>query len=202
MDSVWSWMRHNMGDVPNWVSALGTIAAFFAVVVQLRREQTARHRMEERRRAEEHRAQASRVAAWFEGLPARNPLDPMPEPGSPAAWGDRGRLVISNSSSLPIYEVVVDYDADGPNGARAEQHLWVELLPPGDWVILADTRPSWLDGTVAVSFVDAAGRNWSRGRDFQLRVTPQPPLQTLGLDPSHMTRERIEQRVQEPPVPR
>ena len=67
MDAVWSWMQHNMGDVPNWVSALGTIAAFFAVVIQLRREQAARHRMEERRREEEHRAQASPVHPGHRG---------------------------------------------------------------------------------------------------------------------------------------
>lgn len=186
MDAVWSWMQHNMGDVPNWVSALGTIAAFFAVVIQLRREQAARHRMEERRREEEHRAQASPVAAWFEGLPARNPLDPMPEPGSPEALqGDRGRLVVSNSSSLPIYEVVVDYDADGPDWAGAAQQLWVELLPPGDWIILPTPAPH---GWTARSPCPSSTRPEGTGRAHETSNSARHPNPRCRLwDSTHPT---------------
>jgi hypothetical protein len=165
------------GSVADWVNAIGTLLAFAgataAVVIARRSYETqlrqttvqiaALEQAEQQRRAEEERAQASRVAFWV-GVVSQGP-----------------GVAYVNLSGLPVYDVVIrtlvldrtfttEYRALGPNtgefflgrvnktlleGMPNDRGLWHELLQENRFACI-------------VGFRDASDRWWMRDRHGKL----------------------------------
>ena len=150
--------RHHLawGDVPTWVLAATTLAAFVAAVyggmvaynllrVENQRDQKAALERQQARsdRGEadrvkaaqleaDKRAQASKVTAWFAYWSARENRRVT----SNGSWG----AVVANASDLPVFDVEVPYFwvIDNPGGSwSGEQRDYspperFRVLPPGD----------------------------------------------------------------------
>ncbi|MFV0485338.1 MAG: hypothetical protein ACK5MU_03910 [Candidatus Saccharimonadales bacterium] len=78
------------GDVATWAGAVGTVGAFVAAFVQIKVERSARKDREKKETDLSEKAQASKVSSWVED----------------------GKIVFSNSSNHPIYDLRV-YLTDG-----------------------------------------------------------------------------------------
>ncbi|GAA2616717.1 extracellular solute-binding protein [Actinomadura fulvescens] len=158
------------GNVPAWLSAVGTLFALLfaavAVVVSRRTYQIESDRdrvNEEARRAAaefDHRAQAALVSAW---------------------WGENdrdGRLgaFVRNASNAPVYQAyltVMERDGDS-EGVKLHAHV----LPPGEHPRFFPVDPAMISGgrtpghqsayRVRLCFTDAAGVRWMRNQFGQL----------------------------------
>ena len=56
-------MRLNLGDVPTWVAAIGTVVAIFVALFQINTERKRRHEAEEREQDERHHSHARLISA-------------------------------------------------------------------------------------------------------------------------------------------
>jgi hypothetical protein len=146
------------GSVPDWLAAIGTLAAFAVALRLLAKELAARRDQEEDRR----RAQARLVNAW----PTMRWRE---SDGEAEGWS-----VVRNDSDEPIYQVkltVVPRDsrfASDPEAARGQAQTieddWMGVLP-------RQTREGWLPAewklstwyvAMGLSFTDSQGRRWKR----------------------------------------
>jgi hypothetical protein len=163
------------GSVPDWVAALGTVAAFLVALRLLAKELAARREQEEDRR----RAQARLVNAWLamKWVKSSDPDDEL-----------QGWIIVNNASDEPVYQVkltVVRTDsgfASDPEAARGqaptiEEDLPLPLLPqehserwaPAEWKL-----GTW-HVVLGLSFTDSQGRRWKRVPDGSLtEVTKRP----------------------------
>lgn len=79
------------GDIATWTGAIGTVGAFTVAFVQIKIERKARKERYKKEQDLSEKDQASKVSAWVEG---------------------DGKIIFSNSSSHPIYNLRV-YLTDG-----------------------------------------------------------------------------------------
>lgn len=194
------------GSVPDWVVAVGTLAALtgtlYLLVLQRRqlREQGEALGLQgralqleiERLHAERtavERAQADRVWAWFGWPPgAEHVADP-----------DAECVQFHNGSDLFVYEavaVVVDWRygprvdtvgrfvTPGTNVHEPPTLVSVALaVPPGDTyrMIVTGGGAMGLRAGIEVAFTDAAGRHWARRIGGALEQLDQPAAEHYGL---------------------
>jgi hypothetical protein len=156
------------GSVPDWLAALGTVAAFAVALQLLAKELEVRREAEEDRRSE----QARLVSAW--------PQDPFWEQGQ--TWLP---VAIRNGSSEPVYQVRAvmvppesPYASD-PEVATADVNkvrVRREIVAPGQLTIahFGIEALNVVPGPISVSFIDAAGRRWKRYPDGRLVETDRP----------------------------
>jgi hypothetical protein len=121
------------------------------------------------RRTEKIQEQATRVAVWSAGSDAR------------VNEANRDDLVIGNQSNAPISQVILEVDIawtwhdDAPaiyDVIAKVPKTYIVQVPPGDWLVRGphspasamDVRPG-----VKLSFLDGAGRMWSRDARGQLK---------------------------------
>ena len=133
------------------------------------------------RKREEEISQARYIAAWRDSSIDRHK---GPE-GTNCCYSP---TVLQNSSTLPVYEVIIScvgqYGA-GPamhsednDGNSFEWRTQVSPLPPGKWLVWLPTCGSGMGGvtSVEVAFIDAAGRSWVRRGNGSLEAIPERPV--------------------------
>jgi hypothetical protein len=160
------------GTLPDWFAALGTVGAFIAGLLLLRKELDARREAQDDRR----RAQARLVAAW-----ASNPRRPEDESSVPEFV-----VVTRNGSDEPVYDVLVELfsrllNFQPPGMSQRQQpvlRLGFDVLPPQYKEVQRvaqnqDGIPGWL----TISFRDSQGYRWRRHGNgwLELLEGPHPP---------------------------
>jgi hypothetical protein len=99
----------NLGTLPDWLAAAGTVGAFWVTYLLLRKEQKARREFE----AEQREAQARLVSAWTT----------FPQQALPYSDIQVADLVVKNMSTEPVYDLratLIPYSKlpeDDPEGA-------------------------------------------------------------------------------------
>lgn len=176
------------GDIPTWVAAVGTVAAFTVAFVQINTERQRRHVDEEKDRAERHSAQARLISAM--------PGPVERESGSDSLSG-RSAIDCINSSSEPAYNVVVGIVfIQGAAPRTTEDMMKLRLggdqyqgLPTTTLSILPPGRcRAWISGTgwtsimagragAEIAFTDRAGAHWIRRATGELDELPVDPLE-------------------------
>lgn len=159
-------------------AAVGTVGAFIAALVQIKREREARKRVEREARDRERRAQAEQISAW------------------PTGDDDEHRTPIAllNRSGEPVYRAVVTLvfiQGAAPRTGREVYELGmrsyskpVSVIPPGryetavagGWGALT-ARPG-----IELAFTDRAGIHWLRDADGALSELPDAPLAYYGVE--------------------
>jgi hypothetical protein len=160
------------GTVPDWLAAVGTLAAFAVALRLLAKELAVRREAEEDRR----RDQARLISAWLAD----------PEDIDRNVWL---MIIATNGSDEPIYgfhAVLVPSESpftDDPEaglGQVGTAQFRRETLPPkettrGMFQVVKDGIVTGvMPGPVSISFTDAAGRRWKRYPDGRL-VEPDRP---------------------------
>ena len=133
------------------------------------------------RKREEEISQAQYIAAWRDSSTNRR----KGPDGSNCCYSP---TVLQNSSTLPVYEVIVScvgqYGA-GPamhgqdnDGNCFEWRTQVSLLPPGKWLVWLPTCGNGMGvvTSVEIAFVDAAGRSWVRRGNGSLESLSEIPI--------------------------
>jgi hypothetical protein len=184
--AVGVWTDAPFGNVGEWLSGLGTVAALSASLYLLHQGQTDRRRTD----VERERRQARLVSYWV-GIKTFDSDD-----YSLADPPDGPCLYIRNVSDQPIYDVVVQPEPFDPDNAQAPIGMWA-MVPPGE--IREAFWPFWPDMPHDVrptlNFVDANGVAWHRDA-FRLTVLSRKPeaLRLVGMDmvtpPMPMKRQR------------
>jgi hypothetical protein len=161
------------GTVPDWLAAVGTLAAFAVALRLLAKELAARREQEEDRRRE----QASRVACWLEIV--EDP-DWPPRHWAPDKPVRAVAAVLQNGSEEPVYDCRVHIELDpGASGKLVsgdrQYSLEERTLPPGRTQrSVSFPREDLPPASTRMSFRDAAGRRWTRYPDGRL-VEPDRP---------------------------
>jgi hypothetical protein len=155
------------GTVANWFAAIGTVSAFAAGVLVIRRDNKWRRRDEEQRQDETRRAQAELVTGWWDA--------------------DVAELELFNNSTGLVYRVVGVLDHElKPGHPRADNYMSdlyaIGQLPPGTERV--PLLPSYeasevLSRSLSIRFSDAAGQHWIRGNKGELTQTDEDPLAFL-----------------------
>jgi hypothetical protein len=146
------------GTVPDWLAAVGTLAAFAVALRLLAKELAARRQYEEDRR----RGQARLVAAWTS------------TPSMSRRLGDKPSMfdvIVRNGSDEPIYAVVLTMLAPtfyrkpptGPHvGGGVAFEAAYGVLGPHDEERVTHVVESTSPGPVRVTFTDSQGYRWRR----------------------------------------
>jgi hypothetical protein len=152
------------GTVPDWLAAVGTLAAFAVALRLLAKELAARREYEEDRRTE----QARLVSTWTT-FPERDAQD------SSLYWF---YVVVKNASEVPVHNVSVVMEEPRSPYARAtgspDCRMQFFTVAPGENDRLAFRHPEHHAGPLTLTFTDAAGRRWTRYPDGRL-VEPDRP---------------------------
>jgi hypothetical protein len=167
----------NLGDVPTWAIAVGTVGTLAAALWQIGRERAARRHDEEQAVAAARRDQAQRISAWFAGDDANG-----------------SKLSILNASYEPVYQAVVtlvfiqgagpqrgeDYSARGMSDHR---RAMLSVIPPGRWT--ASVEGGW-HGMFArpgaeIAFTDRAGIHWVRRGNGNVEELPMNAIDHFGI---------------------
>jgi hypothetical protein len=171
--------RVDLGSVPDWVNAAGTLLAFcaalFAGVVAVRSyksqqqatdRQLAIHTADEHRREQNERQwQASKVAIWVHRSRRNWVVSAANNSGLPVY-----RLTVRVSSADPTFSVAIERGTQGP-GAAEKSHQLTNALR----VILAQRKALDMDPNelhVAIAFTDATGVRWRRDARGRLEEVP------------------------------
>jgi hypothetical protein len=159
-----AWLSHlTWGDVPSWLSALGTIGAVIVALGLASRS--------DRRREQDHvRRQAELVTAWIYH--------------EDIAGAEVVRIIVRNASNQCVYELVANLVTS--QGAFRKTAIGLRLtfggvvgqVPPGT---VRRTIRSVGGGmhkhfAVEIAFRDAAGHCWVREGDGALCEVAKPPL--------------------------
>jgi len=155
-----------LGTVPDWLAAVGTLLAFVVALRLLFKELAAHREQEEDRR----RNQASLVTAWMMSKPL-------------SRTEERSAIMIRNGSDEPVFDGWCVLVASTSRFASEREPVfdwefrW-RVLPPHE--TLEDEldlpqllTPPW-DARIRLSFTDAAGRRWTRYPDGQLVQRDRP----------------------------
>jgi hypothetical protein len=169
--------QDRLGTIPDWIAALGTVAAFLVALRLLAKELAARREYEEDRR----RAQASRVVCWLEEAPTTASYTPsMTTPTVTHVVGNHLEVELHNGSEEPVFDcqVHVDLDPAAPrtfkDGSR-RLTLTERMLPPGH-----TRRPLSLPGAdlpharTWMVFTDASNQRWQRSHTGRLSRLVEP----------------------------
>jgi len=165
IDAVTSFLKSlNWGSVPDWFAATGTI---LAVIVAL----TIAGRDTRRVLSLNRRSQARKISAWQQIVQGTE----VP--------------VIINTSTLPIYDIVVSYGvAYGAGDAYMtgnENQVFIQKLPPGRWRIkLSPQKPEegmHIRLSLSICFRDADGNFWLRDATGVLKEIKQSPHVYMGI---------------------
>jgi hypothetical protein len=186
-----------LGDLPEWLAAIGTVGALFTGLFQIRREQRLRVASEDADRAERRRSQAQLISAWSG---RETPVQPTDSERDFDVLTGSTTIHLLNGSREPAYSVVVCIvwiQGTGPHTAeemirtRTERDEygrgpWTTLgtLPPGRWRV-SNSGTGWAAGLggrpgAEVSFTDRAGVHWIRRSAGRLEELPQSPLDHFG----------------------
>ena len=154
----------DFGSVAEWFAAVGTIAA---VVVALYIATRETRRLQKRDRAD----QAHQISAWR-----------LVQPGS-------SQVLVSNGSTLPIYDVVISYGvaygAGPPFSLGNASQTFVVRIPPGRYLVKEPKRgESGMLGVVgpSISFRDANGSFWRRDAKGELIATKSHPFIEMKIE--------------------
>lgn len=204
-------MKLNLGDLPTWIAAVGTVGAFIAAFIQINTERRRRHENEERERREHHLAQARLIAAVI------GPEKPLEDEHAKDKHRE-GRTAVDliNSSSEPVYRLVIGIVyIEGP-GPKTIEEMCRIAYQPGREARLAVTTASilpsgtyriWIRGTgwsrirsgrfgAEVAFTDRAGSHWIRratGDLIEIKDEPLTYFKEFGMSPPYdlQTPERV-----------
>ena len=193
----------NLGDVPTWVAAIGTVGALFTALFQISTDRN-------RRRAERRIEQARLVSAFLgsEETRGRPRLENVGQTSPKPSEGGRTPIYLVNGSGEPVYQPVVGIvslqgaapktmEALLDNRTQSMQQTpgyqpipvtTVSILPPGKYVV-------WIKGigwsgymsgrsSAEIAFTDRAGVHWirrSNGEIAELPVNPLEYFQSHGL---------------------
>lgn len=172
------------GSLAEWATAVIALAALVAAVwsgVLSRRLVGVEQDRDDARFATERRSQATHVHAWGAYLTRPDRAD-----------GERFSLVILNSSSLPVSDVVIrsrHLKTDEP-----AIDLTISVVPPGKWVFPSAGRKGWKvapidfelnpepadpilrkDMVTGFAFTDATGVRWAVDEHRHLEEAPGAP---------------------------
>jgi hypothetical protein len=167
-----------LGDLPTWISSIGTAGALGVSVWLLAREIRDRRNRENERRA----SQASLVAGWTSGYLTTG--DPYPEI----------HVRIRNGSFLPVYQLSMKVAA----GVRGTFVRFLNAMGPDEtreFRIILPAHPRGEIFAPALTFADAAGRQWLRETSGVLRQVKryddadfhEDPAAYDGVDGGHPT---------------
>ncbi len=164
------------GDLATWVGSLSIALTLVVTAWAVTLEAISR-------RHERLRGQAQSVAAWYGG-----------------GDGDGDRLSVANSSSLPIYEVLVSLVfVQGAGPTTIEE--WVKFaesdsqgrplefgsaftaIGPGEWSVRIPPSPGAMAvrPSCEIGFTDAAGRHWIRRGNGELQTIGRNAIDYYGL---------------------
>jgi hypothetical protein len=144
----------NLGNVPEWLGAIGTVRALFFAPQTLRQDhKDARLRDEDRRRE-----QATKVSVW--------PIHPVIDDPARAPRNRRYPTIkVVNASGLPIFELwmLVVFPETNTETILDDR----EVLPPGEFIeqpLPDDLQvvPGFPVSRLVLRFRDASGRRWVR----------------------------------------
>jgi hypothetical protein len=170
------------GSVAEWSGAIGTVAAFAAGVVVIRRDNRLRRTEDADRRKIARRAQASAVTAWF---------DP-----------DSYEFELLNSSRGMIYPVAICAWFKPPNKPEEDGNfdaVSMAAVPPGTRRLPIHIRPERVAGSTLrfnVYFTDETGTHWDRDAWGRLDESPLSPEEQLAriAETLHTLGEQLELR--------
>jgi hypothetical protein len=144
--------------VPDWLAAIGTLAAFAVAVRLLAKELAVRREAEEDRRTE----QARHVSTWTT----------FPEPDDQDSSLFWFFVVVKNGSEEPVYNVSVLMDEPGSIYAEATGSPTCRMefftVAPGESDRPRLRMSEHQSGPLTLLFTDAAGRRWKRYPDGRL----------------------------------
>jgi hypothetical protein len=168
----------DLGTIPDWIAAFGTIGAFTIAIGIYWREVRDRHR-----------SQAVLISAWW------SRVDPQGKDigsfGDAQPGADVGfRLWIRNSSQEAVYDCYLLAEAqpkeagESGNGAiqlgRFASYIDGQIVVAAGIVPPLDTLQYFIDGkqisslgAMTIVFRDAAGRSWRRAHGMLERNEPQ-----------------------------
>jgi hypothetical protein len=185
----------NLGDLPTWVAAIGTVGALAAAFWQIGTERGIRQRREAQELVDRHFEQARLISAVV------GPEDPIPRPWNPDG---RTQVELINGSAEPVYglvvaivaiqgtlprsiEVTLQREGRRPFGGRPI--AVASILPRGTYCVWIDGL-KWVVGAgfnrpaAEVAFTDRAGNHWIRRASGKLEELPEDPWEyfsKLGL---------------------
>lgn len=159
----------DLGSLPDWLAAVGTVAAAWVAVVLAMREGDRAKRAEAERdglRRERNREQAGKVVAWM--VDAEIP----PPGGRGMVFGTRQgyRVIARNVSDEPVFAVKAEIvHGDGFEHTVLEE--WDVLPPQGEVAQVITNQINAYNERpyVTLTFTDAAGRRWRRGQAGRLK---------------------------------
>lgn len=147
----------DFGNVPGWISGIGTTLA-----VSLALYQTATARVTRTR--EERRSQAALVSGWPEGERVTKDAYII-------------HTVLLNNSEEPVYQVVVSLVLVQGAGPKTGEDLdsshdrpVLSILPPGKWITEVHGKGFGMQKRpgIELAFTDRAGHHWLRRADGTL----------------------------------
>ena len=158
-------MRYVWGDVPTWLTAIGTCGAVIVALFLARRD-----------KHNDRRRQAERITAWL-------------GPVQPSGTSLLQQVTIQNASHQSVYELIASLVSvqgafratavGDPRGFRTT----VGQIPPGQHVtsIRSGGHGMTLKLGIELAFRDASGTSWIRAGDGRLRESKDDPVDAYQL---------------------
>ncbi len=164
-------MHLDFGNVPSWISGIGTTLALSLALYQIATDRVKRTR-------EERRLQATFVSGW-------------PEREKATSDGYMTLAVLLNNSEEPVYEVVVSLvlvqgagPKEGEDLNSSHHRPALSILPPGKWII--EIRNQGFDmhkrPGIEIAFTDRAGYHWIRRANGRIQEIAKNAINYYELD--------------------
>ena len=135
-----------LGTLPEWFAAVGTVGALFVSLWLLKEQRDDRQADKEEKRA----AQARQVSIWADGV-------------EDSGTNFIVSYIAQNASGDPIYQV----DARLPTGTQGTFIRYLGMMGPGERrrvrIMVGRSQPVG-DKSPEIIFVDSNDRTWHRGR--------------------------------------
>lgn len=160
--------KPQLGTLADWSAAIGTVAAFGAGVVVIRRDNKWKRDEEQRRHEELERKQAELITGWWDDT--KNEIELINN-----STGIAHRVIVTTG-----YELVPDHP-DTYIGYYNGINDALTALPPNTTVRIPAERvysDAEIDGRwIQIRFTDDGGRHWFRGGDGDLRRASEDPVE-------------------------